>query len=189
MRNKTLNHIADSMAELLRLRGVGRVPLNPEDPFEIDALLTGLSPEKIEALRPRFLKAAMRAVTIAPESPWEFNAALAVVLGWPVLWIAWAWLARGGNSYRFAGIEVVRIDGRPAARWQFALRAALFWLPIVVLLLLSTALEAVLPGAPLLWWGLWWWALALLAFYIALALHHPAQSWHDRLVGTVLVPR
>ena len=39
---------------------------------------------------------------------------------WPVLWVVWAFLARGGISYRLAGIALVRGDGRSASRLQCA---------------------------------------------------------------------
>jgi hypothetical protein len=124
---------------------------------------------------------------------------LVILMGWPTLWVAWAFLTRGGISYRLAGIALVRRDGRPASRLQCAWRAFLVWAPLTALLVLSFWLEH-------RYWGLWeqgdaprrllhlstaiWYkALLLLACYVILALWRPARTLHDRLSGVYLVPR
>jgi hypothetical protein len=104
---------------------------------------------------------------------------------WPLLWVLWAFLARGGFAYSVMGIALVRADGGRAARWQCALRAALVWAPVTLLLGLSAWLEARYG----LSFSLWWSAVALLAGYVALALVFPSRSVHDRMAGTYLVPR
>jgi eukaryotic-like serine/threonine-protein kinase len=126
-----------------------------------------------------------------------------VISFWPALWIAWAFLMRGGLSYRLAGIALVQKDGRPAARWRCAWRALLVWLPVVLLLLASDHLEfrrltllaadeaRALPElAWLAWlaWLTWWLALGLLPLYCWVAQRSPGRGLHDRLSGIDLVP-
>jgi uncharacterized RDD family membrane protein YckC len=131
-----------------------------------------------------------------------FFISLALMLfTWPVLWVNWAFLARGGLSYRLAGLDLVRSDGRKASRLQCAWRAFLVWLPLTALLGLSAWLELrywmtwMLEEAAQFRWMLWlsgaaWWAaVVLLAAYLVLALWSPARALHDRLAGTYLVPR
>jgi hypothetical protein len=126
---------------------------------------------------------------------------VASLLVCPVGWVVWAFLARGGLSWRLAGIALVRRDGRRAARWQCAWRAFLVWVPVTRLLIGSA------------WWELEFYAewlvrptdaagmslglshlcqalaLLLLPVYVALALWQPTRTLHDRLAGTYLVPR
>jgi hypothetical protein len=121
---------------------------------------------------------------------------------WPLAWVLWAFVTRGGLSYRLAGIALVRGDGRPASRLQCLARAFLVWAPVTALLVLSACLDEAywsvwrVPAlrASHVWLELlskvcWWAAWAVLAGCVALALRHPARSWHDRLAGTYLVPR
>lgn len=118
---------------------------------------------------------------------------------WPALWIAWAFLARGGLSYKLAGIALVRSDGRPASRWQCAWRAFVVWAPVTGLLALSIGLESrywdtwELGNVPRWLLSLasasWYSALLLLATYVFLALWRPTRTLHDRLSGVYLVPR
>src|SRR5581483_7914584 len=125
--------------------------------------------------------------------------ALGAVLAWPALWVLWAFLVRGGLSYRTIGIDLVRSNGRPALRLQCAWRALLVWAPIGSLLLLSLWLQMrfwsawdrgeVLPGLHALSTVLWYAALALPVVYLAVALARPARAPHDILAGTYLVPR
>jgi hypothetical protein len=108
---------------------------------------------------------------------------------------------RGGLTLRMTGICLVRADGRKAARWQCAWRAFLFWLPLLVLLMASIALDywfwstgeprpsGVLAWLPWLSTVVWWAALLLLPLYAVLAIRSPMQSLHDRFAGTFLVPR
>ena len=118
---------------------------------------------------------------------------------WPAVWIVWAFLARGGLSYRLAGLTLVRGNGRPALRVQCAWRALLVWAPVVGLSLASVWLDAAYwsrwegggAGGWMLWASsaAWWGALALPAIYIGLALWRPGRAPHDWLAGTYLVPR
>ncbi len=110
------------------------------------------------------------------------SAAIAV---WPLLWVLWALVFRGGFSYSLMGIALVRGDGRRPARWQCGLRALLVWAPLALLLTLSAWLESRSGVSGMLWWS----AAALLGGYVALALVFPSRSVHDQLAGTRLVPR
>jgi hypothetical protein len=124
---------------------------------------------------------------------------LVTLVTWPALWVIWAFLTRGGFSYRLAGIALVRGDGRPASRLQCAWRALLVWTPLTGLLVLSLWLESHYwsmweLGAPPRWMlplasASWYAALLLLAGYVLLALWRPARTLHDRLAGIYLVPR
>jgi len=126
-------------------------------------------------------------------------AAMIALLAWPSVWVIWAFLWRGGLSYRIVQIALVRGDGRPAGRWQCAWRAFLVWVPLTALLLVSLWLNAWYwsvwhPGTPYRWVAtlssLTWYAAAiLLLVYAVLAVWLPTRSLHDRLAGTYLVPR
>jgi hypothetical protein len=124
---------------------------------------------------------------------------IAYLVFWPPLWVAWAFLARGGISRRLAGLALVRADGRHAARWQCAWRALLVWAPVTALLVLALWLDGRYwatwepsessPWVPWLTQALWWGGWGLLALEVVLALRQPARAPHDRLAGTYLVPR
>jgi len=140
-----------------------------------------------------------------PRAQVEANTMVAVnliTIGiWPVLAIVWAFLWRGGLSYLITGIVVVRRDGRKAARWQCAWRAFLFWAPLFALQAAPVLLDYWFWSASdpqTQGWTAWLPLLASLAFYaipvtlvgyIVLALWTPTRSWHDRLAGTLLMPR
>jgi hypothetical protein len=159
-----------------------------------------------DAGRPQDVRAA--AVSAADRPPhaedfgWVFGfAVLIAVVFWPVAWMVWAALWRGGLSFRVMGIAVVRTDGRRASRLRCAYRVLLVWLPLAALLGASGGLEAWhwsawTPEGPAdhvwaLWVsaGLFWSAAVLLVVYVALALQSPSRSLLDRLVGTCLVTR
>jgi hypothetical protein len=121
------------------------------------------------------------------------------LLGWPACWVAWAFLSRGGLSYRLTGIALVRADGRPASRLQCAWRALVVWAPVTALLVLACWLDtrywsAWEPNTPNRWMlaaasASWYAAVGLLLAYVGLALWRPTRAPHDRLAGTYLVPR
>jgi eukaryotic-like serine/threonine-protein kinase len=123
------------------------------------------------------------------------------VVPFAVIWTLWAFLMRGGFTFRLAGIALLRSNGRKALRIQCAWRALLVWTPVTALLVLSVWLDSVWlaawfrqstePHASAYWlsWLCWGSALALLPLYVGLALRLPNRSLHDRLAGTYLVPR
>jgi uncharacterized RDD family membrane protein YckC len=118
---------------------------------------------------------------------------------WLGVWVLWAFVWRGGLTFRWLGLSLTRSDGRKAARWQCALRALLVWAPPVALWTITLWLDvwywsawpASEPEAwvPWLSWGLWWTGLILLPVYAMLAILYPRRSLHDWLAGTYLVPR
>lgn len=126
---------------------------------------------------------------------------LLVVNLWPALWIAWAFLTRGGLGYGLTGLRLLSADGSEATRVQCLARAVLFWLPIVALLTSSIGVDywfwslqdphvaGVLAWLPRLSTALWLAGFLALAVYAGLALRSPTRSLHDRLVGTCLAPR
>jgi hypothetical protein len=114
----------------------------------------------------------------------------------PCIWVAWAFVFRGGITFWITGIALVQADGRKAARWRCAWRAFLVWLPVAGLLIASAWLEAYywwVEPRPywVLWpsWLMWWAALLLLPAYLVAAAWNPTRGPHDRLAGTYLVPR
>ncbi len=134
-----------------------------------------------------------------PPLPWIFL--IMCVLPFPPIWAVWAFIFRGGLTFRLAGIALLRSNGRKALRIQCAWRALLVWLPVVGLLTLSCWLDTVWLAAwfhrnlslyhwtNALSWVCWGLALLLLPLYGGLVLWLPNRGVHDRLAGTYLVPR
>jgi hypothetical protein len=108
---------------------------------------------------------------------------------WPALWVAWAFVSRGGFTLKLMGAALVRRTGRKASRLQCAWRVFLVWAPVTLLL-----------------WGAYWvtdlhremiWihgglrilAIGLFLIYLVGALLYPSRSWHDVLAGTYVVPQ
>ncbi|MFO0881728.1 MAG: protein kinase [Gemmataceae bacterium] len=125
-----------------------------------------------------------------------------LVFALPLIWALWAGLMRGGVVLHLAGITLVDRCGRPAARWRCALRTLLVWLPVVLLLAgslaldlwrVATAREGWTPQAVQVvgWlsWHLWWGALVLLVGYIFAAIYWSNRGLHDVLSGVYPVPR
>jgi uncharacterized RDD family membrane protein YckC len=109
-----------------------------------------------------------------------------------------AFAFRGGVRCKLVGVEVVRLDGRPAGRLRCAWRAFVAWAPACLLLAYARYLEdaawrtwhpgadlsftnAVVPAMQLA-------AFVLLAFGLAASFAWPTRAPHDRLSGTCLVP-
>jgi len=118
---------------------------------------------------------------------------------WPILWIVWAFLTRGGLSFLIVGLALARRDGRPAMRLQCAWRAHVVWFLVTWLAIAAVWLDAWywMSGADAGGTGwmataaivTWWAAMALLPLYVVLALWFPVRSMHDWLSGTYVVPR
>jgi uncharacterized RDD family membrane protein YckC len=111
-----------------------------------------------------------------------------VICGAGLLFVLWAFLTRGGLTFRLMGISLRRADGRPALRLQCAWRALLFWTPVVTLLALSLYVQVEHVELVALSFWLWMSALALLLGYMLLGLWSPTRSLHDRLSRTYLMP-
>ncbi len=131
---------------------------------------------------------AMEQVGRSPHDTGEQSTALGVIAACGAFWVVWAFLFRGGYAYWRGGIVLRRADGRKAARWQCALRAALVWAPVGGLYALAVATAM---WQPALWWvhlPMWGAATLLLPLYVALALWRPRRLLHDRVAGTYPVP-
>ena len=120
--------------------------------------------------------------------PNELPAATPWVAVIPVLWVFWAILARGGLSYRLAGLALVRVDGGIASRWTCGLRALLAWALPSALMVGSLYLQYRFPEAVLSAWALWTAGALLFAVSLIPAILFPSRGLHDRLSGTVVVP-
>jgi eukaryotic-like serine/threonine-protein kinase len=154
----------------------------PSDPSEIRSSVQG----ELARARPRSAE-----LMLFP------TVATMMLLVWSAVWVAWAFLWRGGLSFRMLGLALVGSDGRPARRLRCAWRALLFWVPLVVLAAVSVWLDAAYwadwPGAPAwllraseaAWWAVW----GVLLVSGVLAVWSPARAWQDRLARTWLVPR
>src|SRR5262245_66339923 len=75
-----------------------------------------------------------------PAKPLTFGFAIYLLI-WPVTWVVWAFLTRGGLSLRMVGLQLVQADGRRVARWRCAARALLVWGPLVGCLIANIGLE------------------------------------------------
>jgi hypothetical protein len=121
--------------------------------------------------------------------PRAFSWDLETLVAIPTIWIIWVMITRGGLSLPLAGIALVRTNGLPASRRACGFRALLVWAPPATLLVASRYLRESNPEAAWISTWLWMGAVALMACYIALAILNPSRCLHDRLAGTVLVPR
>lgn len=119
-------------------------------------------------------------VRLPTETPW--------VTAIPLLWVFWAIVARGGLSYRLAGLALVRDVGGPAGPWALGLRALLAWGPPSALMAGSLYLQYQFPDAVLGSWILWTAGAALLVLFGVLTILFPGRGIHDRITGTVVVP-
>jgi hypothetical protein len=115
------------------------------------------------------------------------RAPLPWVLAVPAAWVAWAALTRGGLLKRLAGLVLVRSDSRRAGRLRCGWRALVAWGPVA--LMLAGACVSRSHAMTSTSWVLWGLASAVVLVYPVLALLLPARSFHDRLAGTVLVPK
>jgi eukaryotic-like serine/threonine-protein kinase len=157
--------------------------------------LTNASPD---AVRTYARQATLNTGMVNEASIFAEMQTVLLLLG-PMVWVVWAFLARGGLTFPMMGLWLVRGNGRPALRVQCAWRALLVWAPVAGLAIASVWLNAWYwmrwPGDGSDVWMLWassaaWWAsLSLLPLYAALAIWFPSRSWHDWLAGTYLVPR
>jgi hypothetical protein len=111
-----------------------------------------------------------------------------VIALWPLIWVFWAALTRGGWLLRPLGIVLARFDSRPAERWRCGVRAALAWLPAATCLLAATWVRHSPFGLPWLAWVNWAAALVVILSAIPLAAARPAQLPHERMTRTWLVP-
>jgi uncharacterized RDD family membrane protein YckC len=130
---------------------------------------------------------------------WESTLYWGILAIWPVVWVLWVLITRGGMVLWLTGLSLVNSRGQRASRLRCAWRTFLIWLPVYLLLAASLQWQTSYWGSwrpgqvttwqPLVFWILPWLALALVLSYGVLALWFPARGLHDRLAGTYLVPR
>ena len=124
-----------------------------------------------------------------PDPTRRLEWAILLVTVFPITWVAWDFLTRGGFALRLSGLGLILEDGRPAPRWRCAWRTAVTWTPMVVALIATVWIGFHSPKT------LWMHkvpinpALAFLPIYAALALAFPSRGPHDRLSGLRVVPR
>jgi hypothetical protein len=116
----------------------------------------------------------------------------------PFVLVLWALLFRGGLTFVFMGLRLVRRDGRPAGHFRSAWRALLAWGPPTLLTIAAIALDlwywslAAPESQPV--WVPWlagacrWTAPVLVLTYPVLAIAYPRRTLHDWLAGTYIVP-
>jgi hypothetical protein len=121
-----------------------------------------------------------------PDIAWFLLGSLAL---FPAVWVASAFLTRGGLTLQLVGLALVRGDGRKAARWRCAWRALLVWAPVVALLFGCVTVKLLAPQHFLLSAACWWAAALFLGGGALLAVRSPQQSIHDRLAGVFVVPQ
>ncbi len=97
-------------------------------------------------------------------------------------------VAARGLLLRLLGFELVTSDGRRASRGRVLLRAAIAWSPLLVPVVVSTALGGMAGGL----WSLTAMLGVALVIQLAgavIAIARPARGLQDRLAGTWIVPR
>ena len=155
-------------------------------------------PTEVTASR-RVAHFGVQAIAVAPGLTTMFLAArpsrigssfdLPIVLAWPLIWVVWATLTRGGWLLGRFGIVPARFDSRPAERWRCGLRAGLAWAPATMFLLTAAVIRDGPAGPAWLAWLNWVAALLVVVAAVPLALSSPARLPHDRVAGIWLVPR
>jgi serine/threonine protein kinase len=166
--------------------------------FRADLLADEGQPTEVDASM-RLAHLGLQAVALAPGLATMFLVAIPsrgpmaldfpIIVAWPLLWLVWAALMRGGWLLRLLGMAVARYDSRPAERWRCGLRAALAWLPATAFLLAATWLRDSASSLTWLCWVDWATALVAILSAIPLAVASPARLPHERMTGTWLVPK
>jgi hypothetical protein len=192
-----------------QLIAASRNRLNPLLPMSeaLDAQIGGETPEKAEDHRRKYREFAEEEIAtlgskdpqVSGTRPWPDRTNWIILAIWPVLWILWVLITRGGLILWLTGLSLVNSRGQRASRIRCAWRTLLVWLPVYLLLAASlewqlTYWENWQPSRlnawpPLIFWALPWLALGLVLSYGVLAFWFPVRGPHDRLSGTYLVPR
>jgi hypothetical protein len=111
------------------------------------------------------------------------------LLFFPLLWVGWSFVARGGISLRLAGLALVRRGGQDARRWQCAWRTLLVWLPAVAFLGAVLVLDLYSPEQGRLCVVLELLAVTWIVGAAMAAVCFPRREPHDWLAGTYVVAR
>ena len=122
----------------------------------------------------------------------RFDRALYLCSLFPIVWMIWDAITRGGMSLKLAGLALVRWDGQPAPRWRCAWRSLVVWTPLFGLLVASTWVQGQIPTPDWASWVPYGLATALLPLYVGLGrldMSLPRERPHDRLSGLRVVPR
>lgn len=136
-----------------------------------------------------FTAAALTGIANDRSPSGEEAAALVLALIFPVVWVVWSFLFRGGIMLYRGEMAIRKLDGRPASRLQCAWRTLLVWGPITGLLISALLVAWDSPDEPGLYYTLYGAAVALLVLFPVHAILFPTRGLHDRLAGTCLVPR
>jgi eukaryotic-like serine/threonine-protein kinase len=147
----------------------------PEVALRRDTGAAASSERPFDAERARRLEDAKWAISVI---------VIGIALGWTILSAA----TLGGLSYLLMGLGLVRLDGVRAGRLRIAWRAFLVWLVPTALVVGALMLQ----DAPTAGWKSWvpfLTALGLVVAYLPIALINPSRAPHDRLAGTVVVPK
>lgn len=136
---------------------------------------------------------------VDPESTANYGRAAWPVIGaaliWPLLWVCWAFITRGGLSSSIMNIVLMDSSGRRASRWRCALRALIVWSPIMLLLVSTYWFPSWLdiPETPAMfqvcWLSCWAVIAAMLAAYLVRASLTPQRALHDVWSDVFLVPK
>jgi hypothetical protein len=132
-------------------------------------------------------------------NPFFLGMCLVMVLFFPVIWLFWNMLIRGGLNMYALGLTLVRSNGRRAGPLRCAWRTFLVWGPVAAAFALATWFDYS-------YWSTWqfvhsddwmlplagalsWVGLLLLPAYALHAMLFPRRGLHDWLAGTYVVPR
>jgi hypothetical protein len=184
-------------------RALGRLHGEGAPLADVGAFVAGLradegQPTEVDAGM-RLAHLGLQSLALAPGLIMMFLAAcpsrgpttldLPILVAWPLLWVLWSAMMRGGWLLRPCGMAVARFDSRPAGRWRSSARAALAWIPVTAFLLTSTLIRNSGLGPAWLAWFNWAAGLAVVLSAIPLAVASPARLPHERVTATWLVPR
>lgn len=106
-----------------------------------------------------------------------------------LLSIGWAAWWRGRWSFGLVGLAIRRYDGSNVERWRLAWRIVILAAPLLLLQFISsyTSLVSRWQGMIVHWEQLP--VLLLVVVTLVWIFASPARAWHDRLAGTVIVPK
>ena len=104
-------------------------------------------------------------------------------------WVLFAFATRGGLTLPLLGLCLKGRGGLPAPRWRCGWRSLVAWAPPATLLVGAVGLQGASWQAGVPSWTLYGLAAALVLAYPILVMIDPSKAPHDRLAGTVVVPK
>ncbi|MDB5352946.1 MAG: prkC 16 [Planctomycetota bacterium] len=105
------------------------------------------------------------------------------------MWVIWAFATRGGMCLSLLELGISRRDGKQASRIRCGWRTFVIWAIPMSLLAGAVAMQRSPPTAGWPSWTLFGVAAVLVSSFPLLAMIQPSRGPHDRLSGTVLVPK